>query len=62
LLFAFVILRLHVALLGYALVFLTTAVLYLLACDPLPPRAGRFTEWLRRRRTVVHESVADAGP
>jgi hypothetical protein len=37
----------HVVLLGYALIVLTTVVLYLLACDPLPPCAGRVTEWLR---------------
>lgn len=30
-----------------ALAVLTTAVLYLLACDPLPPRAGTVTEWVR---------------
>ena len=43
-------------LLSYSLIALTTAVLYLLACDPLPPCAGRITEWIRalfpaRRRT-----------
>jgi len=35
------------ALLSYSLVVLTTVILYLLACDPLPPCAGRVTEWLR---------------
>jgi hypothetical protein len=34
--------------LGYSLVVLTTILLYVLACDPLPPCAGRVTEWLRR--------------
>ena len=34
-------------LLSYSLIALTTAVLYLLACDPLPPCAGRFSEWIR---------------
>jgi hypothetical protein len=43
-------------LLSYSLIALTTSVLYLLACDPLPPCAGRITEWIRallpaRRRT-----------
>jgi hypothetical protein len=43
-------------LLSYSLIVLTTLVLYLLACDPLPPCAGRITEWIRtllpaRRRT-----------
>ncbi|HEY6211046.1 MAG TPA: hypothetical protein VIW45_02125 [Vicinamibacterales bacterium] len=45
---AFVYLTLHpiVVLLGYSLIVLTTMVLYLLACDPLPPCAGRVREWL----------------
>ena len=40
-------LRLLLALLSYSLVVLTTVVLYLMACDPLPPCAGKVTEWLR---------------
>ena len=40
-------LRLHAAALGYSLIVLTTIVLYLLACDPLPPCAGKLKEWLR---------------
>jgi hypothetical protein len=40
-------LHLHIAVLGYLLVVLTTVVLYLLACDPLPPCAGKVREWLR---------------
>ena len=40
-------LRLPLAFLTYSLIVLTTAVLYLLACDPLPPRAGKLAEWLR---------------
>lgn len=40
-------LRLLIALLSYSLVVLTTVVLYLMACDPLPPCAGKVTEWLR---------------
>jgi hypothetical protein len=35
------------ALLSYSLIVLTTAVLYLLACDPLPPCTGRINEWIR---------------
>jgi hypothetical protein len=38
----------HVALLTYFLVILTTVVLYLLACDPLPPCPGKIREWLQR--------------
>jgi hypothetical protein len=37
----------HVALLSYFLILLTTVVLYLLACDPLPPCAGRLRAWIR---------------
>jgi hypothetical protein len=46
----FVYLNQHVSvvLLSYSLIVLTTIVLYLLACDPLPPCAGRVREWLRR--------------
>ena len=36
-LFAYLKFRLHTALLSYSLIVLTTTVLYLLACDPLPP-------------------------
>jgi len=41
--------NLHVPMapLTYSLIVLTTVVLYLLACDPLPPCAGKVTEWLR---------------
>lgn len=43
-------LGLPIVLLVYSLVVLTTAVLYLLACDPLPPCQGLATEWLRGLR------------
>ncbi len=45
---AFVYLQLHshIALLTYALIVLTTVVLYLLACDPLPPCRGTLRVWL----------------
>jgi hypothetical protein len=39
--------RVHIALLSYSLIVLTTVVLYLIACDPRPPCAGRVKEWLR---------------
>jgi hypothetical protein len=35
------------AFLSCSLTVLTTVALYLLACDPLPPCAGRIREWLR---------------
>jgi hypothetical protein len=46
-LFVYINLRLHIALLSYSLIVLTTVVLYLLACDPLPPCPGTLREWLR---------------
>jgi len=45
-LFVYVTLKLYLVLLSYALIVLTTALLYLLACDPLPPCAGKVREWL----------------
>ena len=47
-LFVYMNLRLHIALLGYTLIVLTTILLYVLACDPLPPCAGKLREWLGR--------------
>jgi hypothetical protein len=44
----YVSLGLQIALLGYSLIVLTTAVLYLLACDPLPPCRGTVWAWIRR--------------
>jgi hypothetical protein len=49
-LFIYVNLHLHMALLTYSLIVLTTVVLYLLACDPLPPCAGRVSHWLGARK------------
>jgi sterol desaturase/sphingolipid hydroxylase (fatty acid hydroxylase superfamily) len=46
-LFVYINLRAPTALLTYSLVVLTTAVLYLLACDPLPPCTGTLPAWLR---------------
>jgi hypothetical protein len=45
--FVYVNLREPKALLAYSLIVLMTVVLYLLACDPLPPCVGKVTEWLR---------------
>jgi hypothetical protein len=36
----------YVALLSYSLIVLTTVLLYVLACDPLPPCAGKVRVWL----------------
>jgi hypothetical protein len=38
---------LRFVLLTEALIILTTVVLYVLACDPLPPCSGTVTAWLR---------------
>jgi hypothetical protein len=38
----------YIALLPYSLVVLTTVVLYLLACDPLPPCAAKLKVWFQR--------------
>jgi hypothetical protein len=46
--FAYSLLRLHIAVLTYSLVVLTTVVLYLLACDPLPPCPAKLTAWFRK--------------
>lgn len=45
--FVYTHLRAPIVLLGYSLLVLTTVVLYLLACDPLPPCAGTVREWFR---------------
>ena len=51
---------LAVLLLGYWLVLLTTVLLYVLACDPLPPCRGTVTEWIRR--LVPARAAAEEGP
>jgi hypothetical protein len=40
-------LHIRIALLSYFLIVLTTVVMYLLACDPLPPCPGKIRQWLR---------------
>ena len=44
--YAYTQLRVPVVLLTYSLITLTTVLLYVLACDPLPPCAGKVREWL----------------
>ncbi len=46
-LFVYLTLRMRAVLLSYCLIVLTTIVLYLLACDPLPPCAGKLKAWVR---------------
>jgi hypothetical protein len=48
-------------LLSYLLIVLTTVLLYLLACDPLPPCAGRVREWLQRL-APARPAVSDTPP
>ena len=45
--FAYVISGSRFVVLTEALIILTTVVLYILACDPLPPCPGKVTVWLR---------------
>jgi hypothetical protein len=47
-----------VLLLTYSLIVLTTVVLYVLACDPLPPCPGKVREWLGG---LAHASGAPPG-
>jgi len=62
-LFVYVKLRVHLLVLSYLLIMLTLLLLYLLACDPLPPCAGKVTEWLyaavRTRGTATEPSPAE---
>jgi hypothetical protein len=58
-LFVYVNLHVRAVLLSYFLIVLTTILLYLLACDPLPPCSGRVREWLQKlapARAAVSES------
>jgi hypothetical protein len=54
------VLRLPFAALGYSLVVLTTVLLYVIACDPLPPCAGSITE--RVRRAAPARVAPEEGP
>jgi hypothetical protein len=61
-LFVYVKLRVHLLVLSYLLIALTTLLLYLLACDPLPPCQGKVKEWLyaaARARSTASEPIAD---
>jgi hypothetical protein len=51
----------QLVLLPYSLVILTTVVLYLLACDPLPPCASKLKAWLQRTAAIaeVPKGVSD---
>ena len=47
-----------IALLTYSLIALTTVLLYVLACDPLPPCAGKLREWLAAVATLASRRPA----
>jgi hypothetical protein len=47
-LFAYINLGIWIVMVMYSLIVLTTIVLYVLACDPLPPCEGKVFEWFRR--------------
>ena len=56
--------RMPLAVLTYALVLLTTALLYVVSCDPLPPCPGTVTEAIRAwfRRVVPSRLMTDEVP
>lgn len=58
--FVYATLRLRFFLLTYLLIAMTTLLLYLLACDPLPPCGGRIWEWFRRPVPRLTGSESDA--
>lgn len=45
--------RIQLVLLTYSLIVLTTVVLYVLACDPLPPCVGKVRAWLQSTARVM---------
>ena len=57
--FAYITLHLRFVLLTDALIILTTVVLYVLACDPLPPCASRVREWFRGTAPAQISSVSN---
>jgi len=57
----FVHLHVSFALFTEALILLTTVVLYVLACDPLPPCAGRVKDWFRRLAPARSAKAQPAG-
>lgn len=58
---AYVTLRVRFVWLTEALIIVTTMVLYVLACDPLPPCPGKVKAWLRganvSRRAIPQEGI-----
>lgn len=59
---AYFALRMPFILLTYVLVVLTTVVLYLLACDPLPPCVGTLRQWVNLRQRFPVQPEHGLGP
>ena len=57
--FAYITLHLRFVLLTEALIILTTVVLYVLACDPLPPCTSKVRAWLRGMVPAQTSSVSN---
>jgi hypothetical protein len=55
---AYTMLGMRVMLTTELLAVLTTLLLYILACDPLPPCEGRLRHWVRARSTVRAQASA----
>jgi hypothetical protein len=56
-------LQMRLVLLSYSLIVLTTVLLYVVACDPLPPCTGKLREWigvLRFRPSPASDRAAAA--
>lgn len=59
--FVYAVLGLRSILLSYFLIAFTTLLLYVLACDPLPPCAGTIREWVRGfSSSAAPEPASDA--
>ena len=58
---AYITLHVRFVLLTDALIILTTVLLYVLACDPLPPCAGRVKDWLRGLAPARNAALGHVG-
>jgi hypothetical protein len=57
--FAYITLQRRFVLLTEMLIILTTVILYVLACDPLPPCAGKVKDWVRGMARARTTSVSN---
>ena len=58
--YAYVTLHVQVLMLTYSLIVLTTAILYLVACDPLPPSEVKVNERAESRVQVPATAPGDS--